>query len=60
MLQRKTSHVTIIVLIRKRVQQSLYRPGQALRVSEVSGCQISRHSAHEGHNVVALRTTYEA
>jgi len=56
MLQRKTSHVTVIVLIRKRVQQSLYRPGQAFRVSEVWGCQIARHSAHEGHKVLALCT----
>jgi len=34
MFQRKTCHGTIIVLIRKNVQQSLYRPGQAVRVSE--------------------------
>ena len=35
----------------KKIKQSLYRPGQALKVLGVWRCQTSRQSAHEGGKV---------
>jgi hypothetical protein len=36
------------------VEQSLYKPEEALRVAGGSGSQISRESAREGSKVVSL------
>jgi len=50
----KCSVIGEIFIAKVKVNQSYYRPGQALEVSrKVEGPQNSRQSAHEGGKVVS-------
>ena len=43
-----------MVNVEAKVKQSIYRPGQALKVQEVEASSIYRELAHEGGEVVSL------